>query len=156
MSLSLSPRWDNLLQCRSNCADIRFILKITRGITSKAFVNSTKHTLDDEEINQFYFYEVSLLWNFRCIIIKDEEENIHKMRIPILNRACLSESWKVLEKNNFSNTENFHFTKQKNFSELEALVSGAISKNSIVMSDASRQHNERFKRWGNEIFNKQY
>lgn len=38
---------------------IEFVFQISYGITSKLSANTTKPTQDDEEINQFYFYEVS-------------------------------------------------------------------------------------------------
>lgn len=46
-----------------------FIFKLLHAISSKPMINVTRRAEDDEEINQFYFYEVSLR-RFRDLQIK--------------------------------------------------------------------------------------
>lgn len=44
----------------SLCVEVLInLFQVLFGLTSKASTNSTRQTQDDEEINQFYFYEVS-------------------------------------------------------------------------------------------------
>lgn len=57
MSLWLSPKWVSCF-VPSHRIQIQFGFQIFYGITSNLSANSTAQT-QDEEINQFYFYEVS-------------------------------------------------------------------------------------------------
>lgn len=79
------------------CVDrihIKFVFQISYGITSKLSANTTKQ--DDEEINQFYFYEVScdllFIWQlYRAIFIRVEGIFIWTPHLSILGLHKINE-----------------------------------------------------------------
>lgn len=94
MSLGLSPRWGrNLFSHFMRFENFLFFLffpffvllkKSLIGITSKTSINSTKQPYYDEEINQFYFYEVGPIAQWSCYTRKVFPVDRLRLRTMIL------------------------------------------------------------------------